>query len=553
MQSAQQWRVMVATIAIASAGVFSLLLGLLETYRYSFDLYNGVGYVKDHTPLVKGVMYFAVAVLLAIGLYARNRYVYWVTLVGAGLCVAAAILLVVLMPGALIFAWEAWRGLVVVSLFIYVALLITALALCSRDVYDAMVDHTIPKKLLIAAGILGALTALWWSIFGLCLCAPTPANTEERIGYVVGDKKLVQITQCESGAVFELGELSVPIPGGWVVQEVQNDVGGANGEQQNVIESVRIAFRTDTNVLRELDVYVREKGGAMYGTGGNSGESDGGHSVYYPVSAEGEYRAVVFGSDDYEFSFGYANDVELSMVDSMIQNIQKANGCSTIEEQIKAAKKLSTEVAPYCDDFLAGMYPENGMVYRVPFRCEVSLGHDEAPVSVVFKEDGAVSVLRDGVELFAPQHEHSLYSKIEVDNDGGLLWGSFKFEDVTFDGYLDIVYGPLWGPSNRAWSYYAYDPTYKHFTSKPLLSWITYGTFDSEKRTITSAPVGAEHTNETYVWENGHYILAKEEEYVLHKEIVNDEVVEFVYLRIVRERRGDEMVEVSREVLPEYH
>ncbi len=299
---------------------------------------------------------------------------------------------------------------------------------------------------------------------------------------------------------------------------------------------------------------------------------------YYYLNRDGDYNEGDFDGATY-FSQGVAH-MQYSRLDShrvaemdevclinfvlsdtkLTVDVDKADRCGwghnvNFSGDYFKKESVPLEFAPYCGSFLKGEFPKSGEKFTLPFSCGVSLGAGEPIIAFEFRADGTFSVVRDGKEIFSPSDTE--FDRVDLrtatSSDTEILPQSVILQDVTYDGYLDIAFSPNWGASNRSYDYFAYNPTKKAFDTEALLSGVTYGQVNTEKRTIRGKNVGEDYTDQTFLFEKGSYVLVREEEarreYVFNAE---GEVIDLFRLRILRERINGKLVETKREIIDGY-
>ncbi len=186
----------------------------------------------------------------------------------------------------------------------------------------------------------------------------------------------------------------------------------------------------------------------------------------------------------------------------------------------------------------------------IPFTCTEELGNDAGTAVLTIESDRTLWLTEDDRLIFAnPIADEGSSFTDYVAHDGSLIPGSITFEDVTFDGYKDIVLLYSAGAYNFTYLYFAYDPYTESFESKPLLE-ATNPDFDREAKTITSYTkgrgIGDIFVTTTYAYEDGAYFPMRE----ISQDFLGEwDTEKPSYAYIVRERQGGEMVEIERKEL----
>jgi len=129
-------------------------------------------------------------------------------------------------------------------------------------------------------------------------------------------------------------------------------------------------------------------------------------------------------------------------------------------------------------------------------------------------------------------------------------YDTFYLEDVTFDGNLDLVLRTNAGAYNFTYAYFAYNPSTHVFDKIPLVEATNQG-FDPKTKSIYSYSkgrgLGDYYIAETFTFEDGKYVLTE----VVSQDIIDWEHEETSdYVRITKQRKNGELVEVKREVIP---
>ena len=175
-----------------------------------------------------------------------------------------------------------------------------------------------------------------------------------------------------------------------------------------------------------------------------------------------------------------------------------------------------------------------------PLTCDRVIRSGQAPLRFIIQADGTVLIGRDGQITF----------RVASDETGErLAWAEgIYLQDVTYDGYADLIFLNVAGAYNSSYDFYAYNPKTQTFDHERLLTATNYS-FNDVARTITSyykgRGVGDIYTAETYLFENGKYGLIK----TVVQDIVSEadaNIENDIYERVTMERRNGRMVEIER-------
>ena len=127
--------------------------------------------------------------------------------------------------------------------------------------------------------------------------------------------------------------------------------------------------------------------------------------------------------------------------------------------------------------------------------------------------------------------------------DGKLIPGTFSLVDVTYDGFKDIETEAITGIYNSYYWYFAYDPKTHAFNCEEPFFSIVNPSINTKRREITGfykgRAIGDIYTRETYRFENGTYVLVKEEGQDIISGYYDDAPT---YRHTVKELRGGKMV-----------
>lgn len=197
----------------------------------------------------------------------------------------------------------------------------------------------------------------------------------------------------------------------------------------------------------------------------------------------------------------------------------------------------------------------------LPISCIQEIGNGELPVDVTIlasttnNNTGELHISRNGKDIFVIDGESgiggefiSYFDRVNL----SLEPGSFDFEDVTFDGYKDLVIETGRGAYNFSHSYFAYNPKTKTFDLEAVVDDVTNESFDPVKKQIYShfkgRGVGDIFTDEIYEFRNGKYVLIED----FNQETVDDgrdDTVNPKYTQIRRKLIDGKMVEVENKTV----
>ena len=191
----------------------------------------------------------------------------------------------------------------------------------------------------------------------------------------------------------------------------------------------------------------------------------------------------------------------------------------------------------------------------LPITCAQDIGKGESSiivtVSVPNKDSlGALNISRNNQEIFSLGGDVS-ENGVELvsgygDQPRTLRPGSLHFEDVTFDGYKDLIVLVSAGAYNFTDDIYAYNPTTKTFDPESILS-VTNESFHPEIRQVVShfkgRGIGDIYTEETYEFRDKKYVLIKS----VSQDIISFDNPERGYVRTTEELVNGKMVETKNE------
>ncbi|MDB5259885.1 MAG: hypothetical protein JWN37_116 [Candidatus Nomurabacteria bacterium] len=154
--------------------------------------------------------------------------------------------------------------------------------------------------------------------------------------------------------------------------------------------------------------------------------------------------------------------------------------------------------------------------YDFPFLCTQPLSQNGDRIEIFIDEKGDADIMSGTSSVIhllnfttAPDNaKNTIYSELF----GVSGFSPFSFNDINFDGILDLEVLSSSGAYNMRMDYYVYNPKTKAFVL--ALPGIINPSFDKDARTITSFDkwrgLGDLYSSEVYHYENGEYVLAKE-------------------------------------------
>jgi hypothetical protein len=164
-----------------------------------------------------------------------------------------------------------------------------------------------------------------------------------------------------------------------------------------------------------------------------------------------------------------------------------------------------------CEDLI-----NNKEKYDFPFLCTQTLSQNGDRIEIFIDEKGDADIMSGTSSVVhllnfttAPDDaKNTIYSEMLG------VWGfsPFSFNDINFDGILDLEVLTSSGAYNVRMDYYVYNPKTKVLSL--ALTGIVNPSFDKDARTITSFDkwrgLGDLYSSEVYHFENGEYVLVKE-------------------------------------------
>jgi hypothetical protein len=193
---------------------------------------------------------------------------------------------------------------------------------------------------------------------------------------------------------------------------------------------------------------------------------------------------------------------------------------SAEEEAQLDFSRTPAEEAAACDDLLNGN--SDGSEILLPVRCPFDIGNGAGSAVLSIDATDTIRILQnDRLLFFSPNDLDQSASTSNYINNIESGSGPFvepgmalQLQDVTYDGYKDLAVLDSAGAYNFTYDYYAYDPKTGSYMGDPIVS-ATNPTVDTTARTITSQflgrGIGDIYDDETYQFENGQYVLVREE------------------------------------------
>lgn len=209
----------------------------------------------------------------------------------------------------------------------------------------------------------------------------------------------------------------------------------------------------------------------------------------------------------------------------------------------------NTTTATLCTRFLEGEYLDELNTLAEPLVCShIPVGGtDVVDIALTSQQN---LWIKDMTGTFFVPHEHSegeSASSIAISN----IHGSVVLQDVTYDGYQDLVLSPHTGAYQRGYWFYPYNPQ-AHTFSQDALFVGTEAYVDTDERTIQTFSkgrgLGDIYTASIYHFENGRYELVWEQTQEWEDAISPKikEIEEGHYVRITKKRINGTMVEIQR-------
>ncbi len=214
-------------------------------------------------------------------------------------------------------------------------------------------------------------------------------------------------------------------------------------------------------------------------------------------------------------------------------------------ESYKNFTRTTEEVKKVCDDIFTGTSGDESLL--LPISCTRSIGQGEGDATFTFTEKGSLEVVKDGKLILSLENDEQISI---VDSNSGYFLNSYaiSFPDITYDGYMDIEVLTGAGFYNFIYDYYAYDPKTKSYGAEPILSDITNPGVDPNTKNIESyhkgRVIGDLYVSKTYNFENGTYVLVREE-----SQNCVDVSCDEGYVHIISELRNGKMVVVKEKKL----
>jgi hypothetical protein len=124
----------------------------------------------------------------------------------------------------------------------------------------------------------------------------------------------------------------------------------------------------------------------------------------------------------------------------------------------------------------------------------------------------------------------------------------FNAEDINFDGYKDIKLQIMWGATgNRIFDFYLFDPNIGKFSFSPSFSTLLNPIPNPERKELevfwTGGMGGNIYSRQTFKVIGNRPVLLREEVQNWNKE-------ESCFIKIVKERRNNELIVIKEEKIP---
>jgi hypothetical protein len=200
----------------------------------------------------------------------------------------------------------------------------------------------------------------------------------------------------------------------------------------------------------------------------------------------------------------------------------------------------------------------NATDISAPFTCTFTVGGGESPADATFYEkegNAAIDIVRGGTMIFsaaANYEDQGTYGLSVVRNysDEGptVAWDAMQIQDVTYDGYGDLVLLSYSGAYNFTYVYFAYNPVTHMFEQEPLLE-VTNPSVDEQEQTIMEYAkmrgVGDTYISNLFKFMSGKYVLIE----TIEQQMVDAYHEEKGYVNIHSELKNGAMVETERTYL----
>jgi hypothetical protein len=219
---------------------------------------------------------------------------------------------------------------------------------------------------------------------------------------------------------------------------------------------------------------------------------------------------------------------------------------SEIDESNRDFSRSNAQTKALCDDIVQGNVTSNVFL---PISCDIDIGHNTI-MTFNFQEDGSLQVLHGSrlvLSLKSPDYDFRDQFFDPILGTRGL-----SLQDVTYDGYLDLEWIEGMGAYQGTYGFIAYHPNTDLYDSAPFLE-LTNPEVGTSSRTITEyargRAVGDEYTINTYHFQDGGYVLIKQESQNLVSDSYIDTSTSTEYVHTISELQNGKMVVTKQEYL----
>lgn len=233
-----------------------------------------------------------------------------------------------------------------------------------------------------------------------------------------------------------------------------------------------------------------------------------------------------YGYYAYELSFPSPDEMVL------IRELQNGNTRETHYKRIRNKEgeesvviRTQSETDTLCRSFFVGedSVSIKGISTVLPVVCPLHIGNDEPDATLTLDTSGDLIITRDNKELLHLSGEDGKIALVYTTN-GPVIDHAPNFEDITFDGYIDISVNEGCGAYQCDYAYYVYNPKVHAYDTKSILS-LTEVYFDKETKTINYHYKGRGLND---IFDEGTYTFV-DKKYVLTEKVSQD-VVDFDHL-----------------------
>lgn len=270
--------------------------------------------------------------------------------------------------------------------------------------------------------------------------------------------------------------------------------------------------------------------------------------------------------DASEVTFPTPNEMVLKLIDVVEGKVQQWDeSLYPAQKYVRVMNKqqeartdfalTKAEMEGFCEDFMTGE-PRSFAPILLPFSCQIALGKGEQ-IDMTILASGGLEFSRDKTVVYSLPNAEDTENFDEgvylIDSFDGPLYMpdnmALRFQDVTFDGYKDLVVQTGAGAYNITYNYYAYNPETHTFEAAPLVTAVN-PEFYPENKTIVSynkyRGVGDMYEDETYEFQNGKYVLIHRE---VQEGIYDDEGNITSYKLTIEDLKNGKLTVTSREML----